>query len=111
MCPLKELPALLHSVVVTRCRVCPSDLASRGVVWSKLARVMECYDRLYQDDLTFLVEVGMYVGHGRVENQGTVCVTERTERVLSVTWTAVFTTANMYIRMYVRVHTYVAKLA
>jgi len=69
MCPLKELPALLHSVVVTRCRVCPSDLASRGVVWSKLARVMECYDRLYQDDLTFLVEVGMYVGHWRVENQ------------------------------------------
>ena len=57
---LGELTALLHSVVVTRCRVCPSDLASRGVVWSKLARVMECYDRLYQDDLTFLVEVGMY---------------------------------------------------
>ena len=57
---LGELIVLLHSVVVTRCRVCPSDLASRGVVWSKLARVMECYDRLYQDDLTFLVEVGMY---------------------------------------------------
>lgn len=69
---LEEVTSLLHSVVVTQCRVCPSDLATRGVVWSKLARVMECYDRLYQDDLTFLVEVGMC----RVCESGALCRVE-----------------------------------
>lgn len=41
--------------------MCPEDLATRDMIWSKLAQVMECYDRLYQDDLTFLVEVGTWV--------------------------------------------------
>ena len=38
-------------------RICPEDLPTRELTWKKLSHIIDCYDRLYWDDLTFLLEV------------------------------------------------------
>jgi hypothetical protein len=46
--------SFLYGPVVKR--ICPEDLPSREAIWKKLSMIMDCYDRLYWDDLTFLLE-------------------------------------------------------